>query len=154
MQLPLPLTQEYWPDGHPKQRACLPQRFHDDLPPPAPAVIPGPAPPKPNVEPEVEPVFTPDFTSEKNSFGVFRIYKCGKLTFIPDDSKVVNSEPPNPLHDGPPLNHLPFYHPFKNSTIFCLISWYYNGSNTKSISDLNKLVNNILLAEDFSQDHL
>lgn len=34
------------------------------------------------------------------------------------------------------------------------MSWYYNGSTTKSINDLNKLVNDILLAEDFDQEHL
>ena len=132
----------------------LPQRFRDDLPPPAPPVIPGPIPLEPNIGPDVEPIFTPDFRSEQNSFGVFRLYKGGKPTFNPDDSEVINTEPPNPLHHGPPLDHLPSYHPFDNPTIFRLISWYYNGSNTKSISDLNKLVNDILLSEDFSQEHL
>ena len=112
-------------------------------------------PPEPAVRSDVEPVLlTPDFTSEQNSFGVFRVYKGGKPTFNPDDSDVTSAEPPNPSHHGPPLDHLPSHHPFDNSTVFRLISWYYNGSNTKSISDLNKLVNDILLAEDFNQEHL
>ena len=77
-----------------------------------------------------------------------------KTHIQPDDIEIFNSKTPNPLHHGPPLDHLPSYHPFNNSTIFRLMSWYYNGSNTKSISNLNKLVNEILLAEDFSQEHL
>lgn len=76
------------------------------------------------------------------------------MTFSPDDSEVINNELPNPSNHGPPLNNLPSYHPFNNSTIFYLISWYYNGSNMKSINDLNMLVNNILIAEDFDQEHL
>lgn len=155
MQFPPPPKQEYRPDGRPRRRVRLPKRFRDDLPPPAPPVIPGPEPaPEPDIGPDMEPIIPPDFTSEQNMFGIFRVYKCGKPTFNPDDSEVLNSEQPNPLHHGPPLDHLPSYHPFDNSTIYRLMSWYYNGSTTKSISDLNKLVNDILLANDFSQEHL
>jgi hypothetical protein len=152
MQPPPAPVQEYRPDGRPRRKARLPQRFRDDLPPPAPLIIPGPIPLPP--EPIEEPVFAPDFTSEQNTFGIFRVYSGGKPTFNPDDSEAHNIEPPNPSHHGPPLDHLPSYHPFDNSTIFGLMSWYYNGSNTKSINDLNKLVTEILLAEDFSQEHL
>ena len=150
MQPSPPPQQEYRPDGRPRRRPRLPLRFRDDLPPPAPPVIPGPVlfEPEEPILPDDEPVVWPDFTSEENSFGVFRVYKCGKPTYSPDDSEIINNEPPNPSNHGPPLRHLPSYHPFDNSTVLRLISWYYNGSSTKSISDLNTLVNDILLAEE------
>ena len=145
---------EYRQDGRPRRRTRLPQRFRDDLPPPPPPVIPAPIPFEPVVISDEELVLAPDYTSEKNNFGIYRVYKGGKPTFNPDDAEVISTEPPNPSNHGPPLNCLRSYHPFDNSTVFLLMSWYYNGSNTKSISDLNKLVNDILLAEDFDQEHL
>ena len=136
----------------------LPLRFRDELPPPAPPLNPGVICPDVNITPDVDVILEPDFTSEQNSFGVFRVYKHGKPTFSPDsdDFEATNNlnKPPNLSHHGPPQASLPFYHPFSNSTIFRLMSWYYNGSSTKSISDINKLVNDILLAEDFDQEHL
>ena len=39
--------------------------------------------------------------------------------------------------------------PFANMSICCLMMWFYNGSNTKSLNDLNVLVHNVLLSEDF-----
>lgn len=39
--------------------------------------------------------------------------------------------------------------PFANMSICHLMLWLYNGSNTKSLNDLNVLVHNVLLSEDF-----
>jgi len=43
--------------------------------------------------------------------------------------------------------------PFQNVTVFRLMRWWYSGS-TKSASDLNRLVNDVLLQNDFDQRHL
>ena len=106
MQAPSPPTQEYQPDGRPRWRARLPQRFCNDLPPPAPPVIPEPNP-QPNIGPDREPIVAPpDFRSEQNTFGIFRVYKCGKPTFNPDDIEIFNPETPPPFL--PPFQQL--YH--------------------------------------------
>ncbi len=38
---------------------------------------------------------------------------------------------------------------FSNKSIFCLVSWYYNLSNIKSHGELNRLMNDAILAPDF-----
>jgi hypothetical protein len=47
-----------------------------------------------------------------------------------------------------------YYTPFPTVTHFHLIQWFYNGSPSKTLSALDDLVKNILLASDFKQDDL
>ena len=42
-----------------------------------------------------------------------------------------------------------YYAPFLNPSAFLLMSWYYNGSSTKSYADVNKLIHNVICHEDF-----
>ena len=42
--------------------------------------------------------------------------------------------------------------PFLNASVFRLLNWHYNGSNLKSLSQLDDLVNNVILQPDFSQE--
>lgn len=44
--------------------------------------------------------------------------------------------------------------PFLNASVFRLMSWFYSGSNLKSVADLDRLVKEVLLAEDFDTKHL
>ena len=44
--------------------------------------------------------------------------------------------------------------PFLNATVFWLMNWFYSGSNMKSIAELQSLVNNVLLANDYNPEHL
>ncbi|KAF8154664.1 hypothetical protein B0H34DRAFT_860496 [Crassisporium funariophilum] len=44
--------------------------------------------------------------------------------------------------------------PFLNSTVFRLMNWFYSGGNVKSISELDQLVKEVLLADDFDRKHL
>ena len=44
--------------------------------------------------------------------------------------------------------------PFLNSTVFRLMNWFYSGANVKSIAELDRLVKEVLLADDFDRDHL
>ncbi|KAI5980895.1 hypothetical protein EDD15DRAFT_2380722 [Pisolithus albus] len=47
-----------------------------------------------------------------------------------------------------------YFKPFLNVTVWRLMGWFYSGSNQKSIDDLNNLVHNVILAEDFSRTDL
>ena len=47
-----------------------------------------------------------------------------------------------------------YYAPFPTVTHFHLIQWFYNGSPLKTLSALDDLVKNVLLAPDFKQDDL
>jgi hypothetical protein len=46
-----------------------------------------------------------------------------------------------------------FFAPFLNATVFRLINWFY-GSTTKSVADLDKLVEDVILQPDFRKEHL
>jgi hypothetical protein len=41
------------------------------------------------------------------------------------------------------------YHPFLNATVYRLMSWFYSGSNQKSVAELDRLVKEVILQEDF-----
>jgi hypothetical protein len=42
-----------------------------------------------------------------------------------------------------------FFAPFLNATVFRLMNWFYSGSSTKSIGELQSLVDDVILAPDF-----
>ncbi|GBE85523.1 hypothetical protein SCP_0800400 [Sparassis crispa] len=44
--------------------------------------------------------------------------------------------------------------PFLNVTTYRLISWFYNASSVKSVEDLDRLIDEVLHAEDFNMKHL
>lgn len=44
--------------------------------------------------------------------------------------------------------------PFLNVTVFHLMNWFYTGSQIKSVDELNRLVNEVLLAPNFDVTHL
>lgn len=44
--------------------------------------------------------------------------------------------------------------PFLNATTFRLMNWFYSGSSMKSLGELDSLVNNVLLADDFDREDL
>ncbi|KAF8546009.1 hypothetical protein OG21DRAFT_1587857, partial [Imleria badia] len=44
--------------------------------------------------------------------------------------------------------------PFTNATIWQLLSWFYNSTTQKSLDDLNNLVHNVILADNFKSDNL
>ena len=44
-------------------------------------------------------------------------------------------------------------HRFENPSVFRLMLWYHNGAITKSLNDLNVLVQNVICAPDFEVDH-
>ena len=44
-------------------------------------------------------------------------------------------------------------HRFENPSVFRLMLWYHNGAITKSLNDLNVLVQSVICAPDFEVDH-
>ena len=111
-----------------------------------------------------------------NSFGVYRKYTLGPPTITPDKSFTLSSvsDSISIAHDPAdsrsnaswwssfgssslkavetasvdhPIED--YYAPFLNPSAFLLMSWYYNGSSTKSYADVNKLIHNIIHHEDF-----
>jgi hypothetical protein len=112
------------------------------------------------------------FSTEPDSYGIFRRYTYGKPLFTPDEFYTIADAVNSPNLAVNPSSAArkwfsPFgssfknieasvtlsYAPFPNISIFRLMSWYYNMSNTKSIGELNKLVSEVILAKDFQPDH-
>jgi hypothetical protein len=46
------------------------------------------------------------------------------------------------------------YHPFLNATVCRLMNWFYSGSNQKSIAELDRLVKEVLVQDDFDVSDL
>jgi hypothetical protein len=47
-----------------------------------------------------------------------------------------------------------FFTPFLHPSTFRLMQWFYNGSNMKSIGELDRLVNDVILSPDFKVEDL
>ncbi|KAG1798726.1 hypothetical protein EV424DRAFT_1307934, partial [Suillus variegatus] len=47
-----------------------------------------------------------------------------------------------------------FFVPFLNTTVFHLMCWFYSGSNMKSLAELDCLVDEVILTDDFDKAHL
>jgi hypothetical protein len=102
-------------------------------------------------------------TTEPNDFGVYREYPTGIPSFTPDefsgmDSLCISptftqseSSPSSTIRTNPRLN---FFAPYPNVSTFRLMHWYQSISSTKSLGELNRLVNDVLLAPNFNPHHL
>lgn len=99
----------------------------------------------------------PEFTTKPNSYGVYRSYKWTNPTFIPDEpslnSKILPSSIPNVTAPASTSTD-PSTKGQLSTTKELLMGWLYNGCNTKSFTDLNNLVHNVLLNPDFHLDDL
>jgi Plavaka transposase len=113
----------------------------------------------------------PTFDTEPDEFGLFRSYiSCP--TYEPDEEipldsicdsqgfavAKINSDNWWSVF-GPrssPLESVNqnLFAPFLNATVFRLMSWFYCGSNLKSVTELDKLVNDVILVDDFDKVHL
>lgn len=111
--------------------------------------------------------------TESDAFDLFRQYQssfpihdpenmayfgqfCDAPTFEQADS---NPNETQPWYSGltstlPSTANHRYFTPFLNPTTYRLMSWFYNSSSSKSLGDLDRLVNDVILAEDFSQEEL
>ena len=95
-----------------------------------------------------------------NSFGLYRVYS---------QAPTIDPEEKNDLYDvcdAPGISlpqsparqsvlsyiHENYFAPFISTTHYCLLSWFYNGNETKSAKDLDDLVQKVLLADDFDRE--
>jgi hypothetical protein len=111
--------------------------------------------------------------TRSNSYGIYRSYPFGIPSYTPDElysldvvSDSTTFAPDSGAHtpDRLPwwspfsssLDNLTeaYFAPFLNASVFRLMNWFYNGSNNKSLSDLDNLVNNVILATDFKTEDL
>jgi hypothetical protein len=163
-------VQQYRPSGLPRRQTRLPKRYRDLLPVAPPVVEQQPVEPEqPHAPPLPDISITDKVSTDSNSFGVYRVYTGRLPTYNPDDNFSVNqvsdgpsfaqsrSEPeeifPGPFEANPKANDT-VEHPFTNDSTFNLMSWFYNGSNTKSLNDLDNLVHNVLLDPNFKPEDL
>ncbi|KAJ8088295.1 hypothetical protein PM082_022367 [Marasmius tenuissimus] len=146
---------------------------HQPTPPPTPPPEPEPEPlppPKPAPPPPRKPTPEPVLVKEDpDDFGVYRVYSRFPAT-IPDEEvalkDVQDGAGPLKTSPAPPKNPLGvfglrdpdseagIFAPFLNATVFRLMNWFYSLKGTNSIADLDSLVNNVILADDFDRDDL
>jgi hypothetical protein len=107
-----------------------------------------------------------------DKYNMFRIYSHGRPNYTPDESTTISDicDSPNIATNissasrkwsspwGLSADSISTtsagisFAPFPNISIFRLMSWYYNSSNTKSLGELGKLVNDVILADDFQKE--
>jgi hypothetical protein len=63
-------------------------------------------------------------------------------------------EDSHPWWTSAPSDNNDYYAPFLTASHFRLMQWFYNGSTLKSLSALDDLVKNVLLATDFKSEDL
>lgn len=152
----------------------LPAHIPRPLPPPSSPSPPPDGPPEPStVDPEELPSNWEEDSepsqsfvdTEPNGFGVFRRYfqvpasdpeDLVTLDTLCDSPELATPDDPN---SGNPLRGFGtqvwdaveknIFAPFLNATVFRLMHWFYSGSNLKSVGELNRLVNDVLKADDF-----
>ena len=112
------------------------------------------------------------FRTALDSYGVLREYLAGEPSVTPDELysltgvsdspylvKDPSDSPPNDSEFPSPLQTLykaatttaqSFFAPFRNASIYRLMTWFYSSSNTKSMSKLTSLINDVILAPDFN----
>ncbi|KAG2740084.1 hypothetical protein P692DRAFT_201872694 [Suillus brevipes Sb2] len=163
--------------GLPNRRRRLPKRFRDDLPP-TPIVVPPSAlddvsvavdhDPEPNEIDSDQPII---ITTARDHFGIYREYNGSIPSFNPDNltsvahvsdaptfAKSHDSIEARPWWSGfgksTQSNPTQFFAPFLNATTFRLMRWFYGGSSMKSLAELDRLVEEVILADDFDKAHL
>ena len=103
-----------------------------------------------------------------NSYGIYHVYLDGKVTYSPDEIYSLASVADGPLETvndpeedshpwwaaTPSSDNKNYYAPFLTVSHFRLMQWFYGGSTSKSLSALDDLVQNVLLATDFKREDL
>lgn len=123
-----------------------------------------------------------EYRTEPDNYGVLREYSQGKPSITPDEHYSISnvsespylaldlsesSQPRTTSHFASPLQKFcsastsesesatqTLFTPFHNMSIFRLMSWFYSSSHVKSLSELNSLVKDVLLAPDFKTEDL
>ncbi|KAJ3557650.1 hypothetical protein NM688_g1363 [Phlebia brevispora] len=143
-----------------------------------------PPPPDPSPEPQIaqhDPSPIPEdprlkswYETEPDAFGFFRKYHTKPVRDMDDeaspdpltDSRNIARTSSEKLPEPDPLrswgstiskqikSSVDWFAPFLNVTIFRLMYWVYTGSTSKSTGEIDRLVNEVLLSDDFDREHL
>ncbi|KAK0433073.1 hypothetical protein EV421DRAFT_1910365 [Armillaria borealis] len=129
----------------------------------------------PEPSPSLEPLKY--FDTIPDNFSVFKQYRNSIPSTCPDDAANLDSIadaptfaiPPDPCAHPDPvsiygqntgqtdfadlLSSTSWFSPFLNASICCLMKWFYS-STTKTLSDLNQLVHEVILMPDFKVSDL
>lgn len=142
-------------DSRPMRIRRLPLRYRDELPEPPP---PCQDPPTSLPARVILHVFDSIRTSF-NKFGIAREYRH-RPSYDPDafvsadqlsnihPCDLVTDDVQDGLHSGYPTSRLPPW-PWKNMSIWRLMSWMMTGSDQKSQPEVTRLVKDVMNAEDF-----
>jgi hypothetical protein len=142
------------------------------------ARTPSPLPSEPRspslLQPEDPEPIPQNITTKPDEFGLYRVYETFP-SFVPDENQglddccdapglaAVPSTSAQRWWTGfgckipdlsPQVFHRNIFAPFLNATVFRLMNWFYSGSNMKSVAELQSLVDNVLLADDYDHAHL
>lgn len=142
------------PPARPRKTRRPPAQFQDVLPEPPQAV-----PASQRQLPTVYLMVTNPFETIANSFGLFRKYLFHPShdpdEFVePSDLSNITTptSPPSPPHSEE-INRDPPW-PFATMSVWRLMRWMNNGSNSKSEGEVDRLVRNVLDAPDFRIEDL
>ena len=109
------------------------------------------------------------YETPPNAYGVHRLYRSGQPSYTPDDlyslrqSSDGNTFSRDPDSDGnrpwwgafgssSQNIQEPYFAPFMSASVFHLMNWFYTGSNLKSLGKLDRLVTDVILANDFRRE--
>ncbi len=157
---PIPLTRA----GRPRRNYRIPRRFDDYLPESA---LPTESELEMGAVERAIDIVKDGFVTIANSFGIWRDYPR-RPTRDPDASLSLSDLAENPAKDNltshsashstiaPEPRDSPdkAYWPFSNMTIHRVMQWLNNGNTIKSEAQVNDFVHKVVLAPDFSQEHL
>jgi len=166
---------EYRPSGLPRRKHHLPARYRDELPPVPTPVAPA-AEPAPDdaidlvqhdIDPEPQVVRT-----QPNEYGVYREYIGKPPSYTPDDRATLADLCNSPellrsfqkkdpdswwtsyARTAQNLSSETYFSPFPNPSTYRLMVWFHGLSNLKSHGELNRLVKDVILADDFRPEDL
>jgi Plavaka transposase len=149
----------------------LPKRYRDELPP-APLPVVADIPDLPELPAIVADLTMPTVKTQANEYGIHREYYGSFPSYDPSEFSSLSDLCNSPALPGnlPPPTQLPWwlrftssvqsitqqtsFAPFLNATTFRLMRWFYSVSNTKSLRELNRLVKDVILADDFEKEDL
>ncbi|PPR02076.1 hypothetical protein CVT24_011174 [Panaeolus cyanescens] len=117
-------------------------------PPPPPRNAPSP-PPSQNRDPTTPPPPPPvpeigNFSTEINEFGMYRVYPTMPSREVEENEELINDPSQQDIHSKG------IWAPFLNATVYKLFRWFYTGGNTKSVAELQRLVDDVLDQPDYS----
>ncbi|HEV7736089.1 MAG TPA: hypothetical protein VGO47_01790 [Chlamydiales bacterium] len=144
-----------------------PKHYKDELPPIPPVAVSVDEPELTTSSEDQEPIFDDPminkdlvnqeviadipYSTERNSYDIFRMFQHGRPSWMPEENLFASTE--NKAQDTTTqAQGIPeYFAPFTNASIFRLISWMHTGSVLKTVGELDRLVDEVILADDFKR---